>query len=109
LKETAWEIIRDEEKHEPHDYVFPLLAKGKSQTNQYLTKWKREAGIDKPVGWHTARRTFATWELEQGVEIYTVAKLLGHKNIKQVAKYAQATDKLRRAAVNALPEINIEK
>jgi hypothetical protein len=34
-----------------------------------------------------------------------VANLLGHKNIKQVAKYAQATDKLRREAINALPDI----
>jgi hypothetical protein len=28
-------------------------------------------------------------------------------NTKQVAKYAQATDKLRREAVNALPEIKM--
>jgi site-specific recombinase XerD len=70
-------------------------------------KWASLAGVAKPVGWHTARRTFATWELEQGVDIYTVAKLLGHKKLKLVAKYAQATDKLRREAVAALPEIKL--
>jgi site-specific recombinase XerD len=83
------------------------LANTKSQTNQYLLKWAEKAGVKKPVGWHTARRTFATWELESGADIYTVSKLLGHKNIKQVAKYAQATDKLRRSAVNALPVIRL--
>jgi integrase len=107
LKETSWEIINDGKEHNPGDKVFPLLANTKSQTNQYLIKWAEKAGIKKPVGWHTARRTFATWELEHGADIYTVAKLLGHKNIKQVAKYAQATDKLRRSAVAALPEIKL--
>jgi integrase len=105
LKETAWGIINDGGEHNPDDKVFLLLANTKSQTNQYLIRWAEKAGIKKPVGWHTARRTFATWELELGADIYTVANLLGHKNIKQAAKYAQATDKLRRSAVNALPEI----
>jgi site-specific recombinase XerD len=59
------------------------------------------------VGWHTALRTFAAWELENGADIYTAAKLLGHKNIKQAAKYAQAADKLRRSAVEALPSIKL--
>jgi integrase len=107
LKDTAWNIIDDSIGHDPQDKVFTLLANTKSQTNQYLLKWAEKAGIKKPVGWHTARRTFATLGLEHGADIYTVANLLGHKNIKQVAKYAQATDKLRREAVNALPEIGL--
>jgi site-specific recombinase XerD len=107
LHDTAWGIINDSADHSPDDKVFRLLAHTRSQTNQYLLKWAEKAGIKKPVGWHTARRTFATWELDHGADIYTVAKLLGHKNIKQVAKYAQATDKLRREAVAALPEIRL--
>jgi integrase len=107
LNGIAQSIIRDGEDRNPADKVFRLLANTKSQTNQYLLKWAEKAGVKKTVGWHTARRTFATWELEHGVDIYTVAKLLGHKNIKQVAKYAQATDKLRRSAVAALPRIKL--
>jgi integrase len=107
LKDTAWKLINDGNEHNPEDKVFPYLSRGKAQTNSYLIKWAKNAGVNKPVGWHTARRTFATWELENGADIYTVAKLLGHKNIKQVAKYAQATDKLRRNAVAALPEIKL--
>jgi integrase len=107
LNVTAWGIIDDFTEHNPDDKIFGLLANTGSQTNQYLIKWAENAGIKKPIGWHTARRTFATLELEHGADIYTVAKLLGHKNIKQVAKYAQATDKLRRSAVEALPEIKL--
>jgi integrase len=107
LKDTAWGIIDDGREHNPEERVFNILANTRSQTNQYLIKWADKAGVKKPVGWHTARRTFATMALEEGADIYTVAKLLGHKNIKQVAKYAQATDKLRREAVAALPEVKL--
>jgi integrase len=107
LNGVAWGIIDDGRDHNPGDKVFTLLADTKSQTNQYLLRWAEKAGVKKRVGWHTARRTFATWELEQGADIYTVANLLGHKKLKQVAKYAQATDKLRREAVEALPKIDM--
>lgn len=107
LKKTAWDSIDDYQEHNPNDKVFMLLSKTQAQTNKYLIKWAVNAGISKPIGWHTARRTFATLALENGVDIYTVAKLLGHKGIKQAAKYAQATDKLRRKAIDALPEIRI--
>jgi integrase len=107
LKDTAWNLIDDSIDHNPEDKVFNLLANTESQTNQYLLKWAEKAGVKKPVGWHTARRTFATMALENGADIYTVAKLLGHKKLKQVAKYVQVTDKLRREAVKALPEIKL--
>jgi integrase len=37
----------------------------------------------------------------------TVSKLLGHTKTATTAVYTKATDKLKREAVNALPEINI--
>jgi integrase len=107
LSDVAWGIIDDGPEHNPEDKVFDLLANTKSQTNRYLLKWAENAGIKKRVGWHTARRTFATWELEHGADIYTVANLLGHKKLKQAAKYAKATDKLRREAIDALPKIDM--
>jgi integrase len=36
-----------------------------------------------------------------------VAKLLGHKNLTTVMKYAKATDKLKREAIAALPEVSL--
>jgi site-specific recombinase XerD len=65
----------------------------------------QRAKIKKKVGWHTARRSFATLALENGADLYTVAKLLGHTNLKAVAKYAKVTDRLRREAVGGLPEL----
>jgi site-specific recombinase XerD len=72
-----------------------------------LKQWANAAGINKNIGWHTARRTFATQALENRADIYTVSKLLGHKSLKQTEKYAKVTDRLRREAAAALPEISL--
>jgi site-specific recombinase XerD len=87
--------------------VFNLPGSNRRLSYKVLKRWAKEAGLTKNIGWHTARRTFATLALENGADIYTVAKLLGHKSITQVAKYAKVTDTLRRKAVAALPEIKL--
>ncbi|MDR2095490.1 MAG: site-specific integrase [Treponema sp.] len=108
LHESAWQIVNDGAIHAYTELVFPRLGSIKSSVNDYLTRWAAKAGIDKHIGWHTARHTFAVLSLENGAEIYTVSKLLGHTNLKTTQVYAQATDKMKRDAVNALPRIEIE-
>jgi site-specific recombinase XerD len=46
--------------------------------------------------------------LEGGADVYTVSKLLGHTDIKTTQVYAKVTDKLKTAAVEALPEIEMK-
>jgi integrase len=107
LHPVAWGIIDDKQIHHHKEPVFPALAVTKTNTNEYLKRWAARAGIEKNIGWHTARHTFAVLSLESGAEIYTVSKLLGHKNVKTTQVYAKATDKMKREAVNALPVIDI--
>ena len=107
LHPVAWEIINDGAIHNHKALIFPALTKSKTNTNQYLKDWAKKAGIEKNIGWHTGRHTFAVLSLEAGAEIYTVSKLLGHTNLKTTAIYAKATDKMKREAVNALPVIEI--
>jgi hypothetical protein len=45
---------------------------------------------------------------ELGVGIYTLSKLLGHTDVKTTRIYANATDKMKREAVNTLPVIEIK-
>jgi len=107
LHSVAWGIINDGAIHNYKELVFPRLTQSKTDTNQYIVAWARKAGIEKNIGWHTARHTFAVLSLESGAEIYTVSKLLGHTNLKNTQVYAKATDKMKREAVNALPVIEI--
>jgi integrase len=108
LHPIAWSIIADKELHHYKDPVFPALAKSKTNTNEYLKRWARRAGIEKNIGWHTARHTFAVLSLESGAEIFTLSKLLGHKSVKTTQVYAKATDKMKRQAVDALPAIELQ-
>jgi integrase len=107
LNKTVQALIVDGKSHAVDENVFNLSTHNRRTSYNYLKEWAEKAGIKKTIGWHTARRTFATMALENGADIYTVAKLLGHVNISNVTKYAKVTDKLRMEAVNALPDIGI--
>ncbi len=54
------------------------------------------AGITKHVTFHTGRHTFAVSLITQGVDIYTVSKLMGHSEVKTTQVYADIIDSVRR-------------
>jgi len=107
LNETAWKIINDGSMHSCAEAVFPLVSSSTWTMNEYLMRWAQRAGVQKQIGWHTARHTFAVLSLESGADIYTVSRLLGHTDVQTTQIYAKATDKMKREAVNALPQIEI--
>lgn len=73
-----------------------------------LRRWVKRAGINKHITWHCARHSFAVNILNNGANIKTVASLLGHSGLKHTEKYTRAVDSLKQAAINSLPELNIE-
>ena len=89
------------EPAEAADRVFPKLNYSK-YLNDLLKAWVKEAGIDRAITFHSFRHTFATLQLMAGTDIYTVSKLLSHKNLTTTQIYAKVVDQKKRDAVNRL-------
>lgn len=78
-----------------------------SYMNVALQRWMMDAGITKNVTFHCSRHTYAILQLKHGADIYTVSKLLGHKNLKTTQIYADIVDQKRKEAVNRLNQIDL--
>ena len=84
------------------DAVFPLLCW--HSVRNHLTVWARLAGISKRVTFHASRHTFAVMMLSV-TDIYTVSKLLGHRELSTTQVYAKVIDRAKREAVDKMPNL----
>ncbi len=91
-------------RRNPDDYVFTNFTYSSYYLNE-LKRWALSAGITKNITFHSARHTFAVMMLDLGADIYTVQKLLGHKEIHTTQIYAKVMDKKRQEAAMLIPPI----
>lgn len=80
------------------------LSSHNSSVNRTLKKMIRKTTIDKNVSFHTSRHTFATILISSGVNVFTVSKLLGHKDIESTLVYAKVISEEKEKAVNSMPK-----
>lgn len=83
--------------------VFPMPPE--NTFRRALFQWAEDAGITKHVTFHASRHTFAVMMLELGTDIYTVSKLLGHREITTTQVYARLLDRAKQEAVDKIPNI----
>jgi len=71
--------------------TFQLVADGLGLNNGVTDRRQK-------VVFHTCRHSFASWLVEQGVDLYTVKELMGHGTLAMTERYSHLSpDKLRRA------------
>jgi len=92
------------ERGNPEDRVF-IGLKYSAYMNTALSQWVLRAGITKQITFHCARHTYATFLLTKGVDIYTVSKMLGHRELKTTQIYTKVIDQKKRDAVNVFDEV----
>ena len=89
------------------DRVFQGLKYG-AHFNAEILRWCMRAGITKHITFHSARHTHAVLLLENGADIYTVSKILGHKEIRTTQVYAKIVDKKKKEAAYLIPELKMD-
>ena len=71
--------------------TFQLVADGLGLNNGVTDRRQK-------VVFHSLRHTYASWLVEQGVDLYTVKELMGHGTLAMTERYSHLSpDKLRRA------------
>ncbi|MCF0186433.1 MAG: site-specific integrase [Bacteroidaceae bacterium] len=90
----------DDEEREPTEKVFPNFKD--KMTQAPLKRWLRDAGITKHITFHCARHTFGSLQVDAGTGIYTVQRMLGHKNVETTQIYAAMNDESKRESVNRI-------
>lgn len=70
--------------------------------NRYLKEIATICKINKHLTMHTARHTYATLCLSQGVSLKIVSKMLGHASVKMTERYARVLDSSILHDMNAI-------
>ena len=99
ISEQAYSLMG--ERNEPTNKVFEGLTYS-AYENKHLYQWIGAAGITKNITFHCFRHTFATLQLSMGTDIYTVSKMLGHRELKTTQIYAKIIDQTKREAANKI-------
>src|SRR3546814_3872244 len=101
-----WRAGRQQGILRPDGWLFPGQGTAAHISTRQLYRVVVEAAeaadIDKRVGPHTLRHSFATHLLEDGVDIRVIQVLLGHAKINTTAFYAQVATKTVRSVVSPL-------
>lgn len=100
ISSEAWLLAGETVSEDPEEIIFPLNYS--TWLSKKLNEWVNSAGINKHVGWHTARHANAVIMLMNGVDIYTISKRLGHSSITITERYLHIVNVQMQKAANIL-------
>ena len=99
----------------PKVYLFPSTSghRGAEQPISDKTVWYavkeagKRAGLQKRIGPHTLRHSFATNLMEAGTDLRTIQLLMGHAHLEDTTVYLHLSQRHLHAAINPLDQITI--
>lgn len=103
LSENALLILQETRALHTEEKIFPIEA-WKCQKN--IKKIGEKIGVKLTA--HTARHTFATIMLGEGVDLLIIKELLGHKKINSTMVYAHVKKETMANAVAKIPKIQLK-
>ena len=106
LNSKALEIVKRQRKSQDHNYIFKGMEGNKIHRDKIyvaLNKALNKAGISGNV--HKLRHTYASHLAMSGVDLYTIAELLGHSDVSMTKVYAHLAPGYLKEAVRKLDDL----
>ncbi|WP_293687758.1 site-specific integrase, partial [Spirosoma sp. 48-14] len=91
LMEIPKRIIEKYQGTTRNEFIFPVPTNATCNTHIGKLVEKAEIITEQKVTFHTARHTFGTMFLTEGVPLESLSKMMGHKNISTTQIYAKIT------------------
>jgi integrase len=98
ISKTAYDILKKQSTTE--GLIFGSIKY--YEITRPMKDWIIDSGIKKKISYHNFRHSYATLQLANGTDIYTVSKLLGHKNVSTTQIYTKILDKNKIEAANRI-------
>jgi integrase len=88
--------------YRPLEWLFPgqdpRAPMGIATAQKVFTAAKRRAGVDKLGGIHSLRHAYATHQLEAGLPVHQLQRLLGHNNLQSTMRYVHWVPQTQQGA-----------
>lgn len=100
LTDRALQVLKDLDPQESGP-VFTYRGNAMTDVSTSFRKARKRAGLE-DVRFHDLRHTFASRLVQQGVSLYEVMHLTGHKSFSMVQRYAHLAPDFQERAIGAL-------
>jgi len=110
LTDHTTEMLKSRKQGKPSDLIFPAKTGGvMPRISPTFYRVVKELGLNEGIDdrrqklvFHSARHSFGSLLAEQGQDLYTIQKLIGHKTVTMTQRYSHLTENKLKNAIESL-------